>query len=417
MTTTVTRLTLVSLLLAGACAGSSGPGSGTGARGGGAAAGTGGAVAGTGGSGASGGSPTAGTGGGAVTPDTAPAGNCVLPTNVTTYTSPNYATNAAVELRIREVVNDFMLPMRTAGADITTRPSAAEIRMTFDQGTPSLRSITVPYQAGRFDELFTLFAASAGNMYRPTEPPPATGGQLGINIYSKEGLDIRQAIEKTMFAATFYYYATTLMKGTVTPATIDRIIAIYGSHPSFGTNDAVASNMDIWGSIYVRRRSNPRAPAPGGFYTQIRDNFIIAQAAAGGGPACAAALQTALRNIRENWEKGLLATSLNYANDTKDKLAQLMVEPSLHGLGEGAGFARGFLMIPAADRRITDAQLEEILGLYGQPSSGPVTVYKFVTESAQQMPKLDQIVLRIKAAYGFSDAEVESFKMTFGGAG
>jgi hypothetical protein len=40
-----------------------------------------------------------------------------------------------------------------------------------------------------------------------------------------------------------------------------------------------------------------------------------------------------------------------------------------------------------------------------------------VTESAAQLPKLDMIIQKIKAVYGFSDAEVETYKMTFGSAG
>lgn len=340
-----------------------------------------------------------------------PASACA-PADPDRYPSAGYQSNAIIELGIRAAHEAFMLPMRMAGSDGTSKPTATQLKALFDSGPPSLRSITTPYFAARIDGWLALFEASAGNSWTPAEPPPATGGKLGVDIYSKEGLDIRQAIDKGMFSAAFYNHAVKLMNGPVTPATIDRILALFGTHPSFSMGDAGAGSVDIWAAVYARRRTNPNASSPG-LYRRIQRNLIAAQAAAGGGADCQDELQTALRAIREDWERTLLATTLFYANDAKTKLGMLNVAGALHSLGEGLGFAHGFRMMPAENRRITDAQIDEILTLLGAPPDGPVTLYRFATDTAAQAPRLDEVVAKVQMVYGFSDAEVASFKNAY----
>jgi hypothetical protein len=352
--------------------------------------------------------------------DASPEGpvNACAPADPNTYTSASYDTNAAVELGVRQRFNAFLQPMRDAQLDLTKKPTAAELKAIYDMGTPTLRSITTTYYAGKIDEWLTLFEGAAGNMWTPAEPPPAAGGKyLMGDIYSKEGLDIRQAIEKGMFAAAFYNHALTLMNGQVTPATIDRLIAIFGAHPTFPKDDgAMAMNRDIWAASYAKRRTNPAAAMSAGIYYQIKGNLIAAQAAAAGGTACNTELQAALKAFRDNWEKVLFATVIYYANDTKTKLGQVMemnFGPALHNIAEGSSFVHGYRMLPAASRKITDAQIDEILALFGAPATGPITVYKFATDTAAQVPKLDEVINKIKTIYGFSDAEVEAFKTNY----
>jgi hypothetical protein len=366
----------------------------------------------------------------AVTPDTArdttsardvspeaPASACA-PANLATYTSASYDTNAAAELGVRQSFSAFLQPMRDAAMDLTKKPTAAELKAIYDMGMPTLRSITTGYYAGKIDEWLGVFEAAAGNMWTPAEPPPATGGKyLMGDIYSKEGLDIRQAIEKGMFGAAFYNHALTLMSGQVSPATVDRLIAIFGAHPTFPKDDgAMAMNRDIWVASYAKRRTNPAAPMSSGIYYQIKANFIAAQAAAAGGASCTTELQAALKSLRDNWEKALFATVIYYANDTKTKLGQVMdmnFGPALHNIGEASSFVHGYRMLPAASRKITDAQIDEILLLFGAPATGAVTTYKFATDTTTQVPKLDEAIAKVKTIYGWSDADVEGFKTNY----
>ncbi len=328
------------------------------------------------------------------------------------YDGADYESNAIVELGLRAAHESFMMPMRNAGNDTTLKPTVAELRARFDQGPPSLRSITTPYFAGKVDEWLALFEASAGNAWAPADPPPATGGKLGVDIFSPEGLDIRQAIDKGMFVASFYNRAVSLMGGTVTAATVDRILALYGGHPSFGTGDAGAGSADTWSAVYARRRSDPRAATPG-IYPRIKGNLIRARAAARAGAGCAAELQEALGAIRADWERALLATTLYYANDARTRFGQANVAGALHSLGEGLGFAYGFRMMPGANRTITDVQIDELLTVLGIPPAGPVTLYRYALDTANEVSRLDEVIARVQAVYGWTAAEVDAFKIAF----
>jgi hypothetical protein len=339
------------------------------------------------------------------------AGPCA-PSDPDSYPSERYLDNALIELGLRAAHDAFMLPMRAAGADVAMKPTAMQLRALYQAGPPSVKSITTPAFAAQVEEWLALFEASAGQPWMPADPPPATGGKLGTDIFSRDGLDIRQAIDKGLFAAAFYNHAATLMGGAVTPATIDRILAIFGSHPSFSTGDGGAATADVWSAVYARRRTDPRAPSPG-IYLRIKRNLIAARAAAAAGGACATELQGALRAVREDWEQALLATTLFYASDARTKLGQANAAAALHSLGEGLGFAYGFRMMPVDRRRISDGQIDEILALLGIPPGGPVTLYKFATDTTAQVSRLDGAITKIQAVYGFSDAEVASFQIAY----
>ncbi|HRK59636.1 MAG TPA: hypothetical protein PLI74_08335, partial [Candidatus Kapabacteria bacterium] len=68
----------------------------------------------------------------------------------------------------------------------------------------------------------------------------------------------------------------------------------------------------------------------------------------------------------------------------------------------------GFKTIP--NKIITDAQIDEILTLMLATDPQNVTSYLFVTEPATYLKNFDDIRNKIKAIYGFSDADMEAFK-------
>jgi hypothetical protein len=330
-----------------------------------------------------------------------------------TYGGADFATNAAAELKLRDQLTAFLKPMREAAMDLALMPKASDLKDLFEAGTPSLRSITTSYYAPEIEGWLDTFEAAAGHMWMPTEPPPVSGGKYGPDIFSAEGLDIRQAIEKGMFAATFYNQALKLMKEPVTAATVDRLVALYGASPSFPAHDTAVMPGDTGAATYAKRRTKPDSP---GIYFEIKADLVAAQAAARAGTGCEAALRTALESFRKRWEQVLFATVIYYAHDAKQKLISdnptaAAISGGLHSIGEGLAFVHGFRGLPEGDRIIGDPQVDELLDLFGAPATGNVTVYKFATDTAAQATKLDQVVAKVKSIYGFTDQQMELFKV------
>jgi hypothetical protein len=369
--------------------------------------------------GAGGSTPAADAAAGAAPDGGSPVPAVCRPRTPDAYPGGAFAANAADDLALRARFTAFLKPMRDAAADLALVPRAADLEALFEAGTPSLRSLTSAYYAPKIETWLAAFEAAAGKTWMPAEPPPATGGKFGADIYTRDGVDIRQAIEKGMFGATFYNQALALMKGPVSAATVDRLVALYGAHPSFPMNDnaMMTDNPDVWAAQYAKRRTKKDAPAPG-LYLQIKGDLVAAHAAAEGGAACEAVLRASLKSFREGWERVLFATVIYYANDakvklTKDNATAAEISGGLHSVGEALSFTHGFRMMPAGDRIVTDAQIDEILALLGAPAIGAATVYKFATDAAGEAPKLDRVVDKVKGIYGFSSEQVELYKTNF----
>ncbi len=392
------------LTLAVACGGDDDPaqstsgGGGSGALGGG---GSGGSTGGTAGGGAagSGGSPSCGV---------------QIPDN---YPATDFDTNTAVEADVITRFKAFLQPMKDAELAATTKPTAAQLTALFDAGTPSLRSLTTSYYAGEIDGLISEFEKAAGNTWKPVEPPPATGGIYSKWIFDARGRDLRQAIEKGMFGATHYLHAVTLTESGPDAKAIDRVLAIYGAHPSFPQDDKDPTHPDQFTAQYAKRRDDKTDTNPG-FYRKLKASFIAARTTAAAGANCAADRDAAVAAIKLDWERVLFATVVFYASDATKKLTvdpptDADVGAGLHSLGEMAGFVHGFRQLGATQRKITDAELDELLGLLGAPAAGDATSYKFATDTAIEIGKLAQVSAKIKAVYGFSDAEMETFKVAY----
>lgn len=348
-------------------------------------------------------------------PDAGTVPSACAPKIPGTYGSPNFATNAAAELQLRAQTTAFLQPMRAAAMDLALRPKAADMKALFEMGMPSLRALTTSYYAPTIDVWLVAFEAAAGNSWKPAEPPPATGGKYGADIFTPDGVDIRQPIEKGMFGATHYNQALVLMDGSVTTATVDRLLALFGSSPSFPAHDAMLMPADTWAAVYAKRRT--KAGDVSGMYFKIKSTFVAAQAAAEGGAPCAETLRATLQALKESWEKVIFSTVIYYANDarvklTKDAATEADIYKGLHAIGEAIGFVHGFRGLPATGRTVTDAQIDKLLGLFGAPATGAVTVYKFATDTATQATRLEAVITELMSIYGFSPAEADAFKVT-----
>ena len=52
--------------------------------------------------------------------------------------------------------------------------------------------------------------------------------------------------------------------------------------------------------------------------------------------------------------------------------------------------------------------------LFNAPANATPTAYKFATEPATQLPKLQQVITKLQGIYGFTNTELEDFKSKLG---
>ncbi|WP_027000272.1 hypothetical protein [Eisenibacter elegans] len=328
----------------------------------------------------------------------------------------NAATQTAVLDRLAALTSEAQKG-RTSGTVVTR----AALDQLFTTGTPSLATVITPYfrsrlegDGGWFDEL----AKASGGTYTPG-PPTGQGGVLGGYLFDENGLELEQLVEKGQFGATLYNHAVSLFSGNITTATVDQLVAIYGAKPAFansGSNNVTAANRDRAMANYAARRSDINDN--NSLYVQMKNQFIKLQAAVKGGDQYTRERDEALAEIKLIWEKINAATIINYCHSAISTLSQTAPTDSqkgsaLHAYGEAVGFLHGWRTINQNHKRITDAQIDQILVLLNAPQNGTPTSYKFVTDPVNELPKLTSVINQLKSIYGFTDAQIESFKVNF----
>lgn len=348
---------------------------------------------------------------GIVNPACAPAD----PNNYPTGTFEPNTVNEKLLLSKLAALNTAMASVETDPAKTVSLP---ELEALFSVGADSLKAKTTAYYAAQVEGtngVLGQYAAASGSL---GFMPGMTAGLWGTWIFNANGVDLRQQTDKGFMAAVQYKHLTELSrKAPVTPADVDGMVAIMNLTPAFPYD----TPTDVGAAKYASRRSN--RTNPDNLYLTIKYASIRARAAAAKPVECAADLASALATLRGAWEKALVTTTLFYAADTKKKLAAAATDAdraaALHALGEGIGFIHGFKGLPAQDRIITDAQIDSVLAeLFALAPGTPVTglsvatPHRFLSDIALP-PRLDTAVALIKAVYGFTDAEVEGFKVNY----
>jgi hypothetical protein len=223
-------------------------------------------------------------------------------------------------------------------------------------------------------------------------------------------------VEKSQFAGTQYRIALELLRSR-TPENVQKALVLFGAPSTFPNSDK-GSNPDRFSAAYAARRDKRDGL---GYYTRIKRNFMELQAAAKADVTYEQEYQTAFNNLKANWERALIATVINYCYSASTTLSVANPGPdatarALHAIGEAIGFTLGIKAIPVSDRLITDAQIDVILALLNAPFNGTSSVYKFATESFQQLPKLDDnqgVIGQLKGIYGFTNAELTDFRQNW----
>lgn len=335
----------------------------------------------------------------------------------TSYDGTNFETNASVQLKLINQLSALTAEAKR-GRRVENTVAKEDLDNLFTASTPSLSDEVTSYfktklegTNGWFDEL----AKASGTNWAPASPDGMSeGGVYGSYLFDENGLEIEQLIEKGQFGATLYNHAVQLMSGTVNLGTVDQLVAIFGAKPVFANSGSsnAGDDKDVALANYGARRDKNDG---NGMYTQIKREFIKLQAALKAGDDYLVEKEEALNNIKVLWEKINAATVINYCHSPIAKLSQTNPtdddkSSALHAISEGIGFIQGFKTINTAYRIISDAQIDEVLVLFNAASGETPSVYKFATDPANELSKLQQIITSLQSIYGFTDQEIEDFK-------
>lgn len=338
----------------------------------------------------------------------------------TTYESPNFAANAKEELDLKTHFGELEDKMKTAEAAGTAVVTAAELQAIFTAGTPNLRSIATAAAQAKVDDYITQFgdiAVAGGKTWTPNDAAAEGGAPNGgkydnANIFSATGVDLREAIAKTLLGGALYNHAVALSTGPITEATVDRFLAVFGATTKLANRtdaDAGADEKDELVAEYAARRDNKTGPTLGP-YRKIKNALLVAKAAAAGGEKCRADLDAALKIYFLEWEKASYLTVIFYLNAAATNASANPVKgpQALHGFGEAAGFIQSFKGVPQDRRKITDAQIDKLFD-----TVGGATPYKLITDTAARLVAFNDAFQQIGAIYGLTSLEIEDAKKTY----
>lgn len=338
----------------------------------------------------------------------------------TEYQSATYAANVITEISVRRQLSTLTTYMKKAEkVDFKLRLDSLNYYFN-NNGTPALSSITPNYYRTLItNNWFGVMVEASGNNYDPANGATANiGGVYGARLLDKNAKETNQEIEKGLFGAAMYNYFLTLSLTKITPETVDKMVCIYGANPSFpNSNVKSATNVspDAFIATYAARRDKGDG---NGLYSQIKSQFIKLKAATTAGDAYLDEQNNAVAELKILMEKAIMATVIHYGFAAITKLTNTtpttaLLAGALHDLGENVGFVHGFKAVPQAHRKITDAQIDEILALLLAPAGADATMYKFVTSPVTEVPKIEQMIVKLKAIYGFTDAEINDFKFNW----
>lgn len=334
----------------------------------------------------------------------------------TTYVSADFTRNAAVELAFGTVYDRLdakMASVEEADAGVVT---AAELKAIYNDGQPSLRSVSTTATQNVVDGYLDAFEAAFGKTWSPAtanaeDGGAASGGKLGDWYFSSVGLDLRAVATKTLLGGAFYNDVLGVVGRSVTEASVDALLAGVGATIELArrTDEDAGAAADRRVAAYAAKRDDPAAPT--GPYRELRRALLTMKAAAAGGNACRAELDTAVSAFLTAWERTTYATAIFYLNVAS--IGANSADPSkdanaLHALGEAIGLVQSFKGIPAERRKITDAQIDDVL-----VNVGAAEPFKLVIDRGERVASIARAINNVASFEAFSPAEVESFKKTF----
>ncbi len=327
--------------------------------------------------------------------------NGVQPIDIpTTYDSAGYANAVIAENVLIKQHQDFVTLLKTGRTpgtivDYATALTAMQAHLT--DANDSLKTIFPVY-------LQELTKAS-GNSYDPFATNQSHGGTYGGYLFDENGLEIEQILDKAAFMGMFYHKASRM---SVTSESTHKLIALFGATPRFSNSDRTTNFPDILSAAYAARRDKNDG---NGLYFAFKRNVIAMQAHQKAGSDYTNETLIERKAVLLAWEKAIMATVVNYCFSAHAKFTMTNPQATdngagLHAVSENIGFILGLKGV--SEKKITNAQIDELLSLlqFNKPSV-------FVTNAFINAPALLQAVSKIKSIYGFTDQEIEDFKVNW----
>lgn len=333
-----------------------------------------------------------------------------------TYVDNDFTANAQTQIDVRTrmaAIGIKAKTVRTAGVSVTRQ----ELLDLFNSGSPSVQSVITDYFENALTSANGYFqviedASVTGAAYTLGEPV-GQGGYFEGRVFDENGIEPDEVIDKGLYGAALYNYATTFMNSSIQAADVDKIIALFGANPTFpNSGSANVSQPDVMMANYAARRDKNDG---NGIYTDFKKAAIALRAYIIGGTSFNAKRDQELKNLKTAWEQANAATIINYCHAAIDKFTLTSptnadIASGLHAYSEGVGFIWGWKTIAQQHKIITDAQIDEILVLLNAPADSTPTSYTFVTDAVNQVPKLQTVILKLQSIYSFSNQDIEDFK-------
>lgn len=328
----------------------------------------------------------------------------------TAYVSAAFATNAAAEIGVAQRYEALRAKMiETEGATGSTSVTTADLKNLYSDGAPSLRAIATPAASTLVDSYFDEFGAAIGKTWTPAladqDGGAATGGKYENTFtFSATGVDLRAATEKALLGGALYNHVLGIVAAPITEASVDRLVAAFGATPAFagGSDDKLIAE-------HASKRDDKTQTTVLGPYRKIRNALLNMKAAAAAPDKCKADLDAAVASLLLEWERATYASAIYALSSASTAAADPTKGPAaLHFYGDALGFVQSFKGVPQEKRKITDAQIDVLVG-----KMAPTTAWKLVTNAGDRALKLSETINDIALYEGFQTAEVEAFKKSF----
>jgi hypothetical protein len=194
-----------------------------------------------------------------------------------------------------------------------------------------------------------------------------------------------------------------LVAAPVTDATIDSMLAAYGTTPG-GLNDLDAGGATELLADYASREDKPSATS--GPFRRMRAALLTLKAAVAAGDKCKDERDAAISLFLVEWEHTSFATAIGYLSSASTLAADPQKGPeALRAFGAAVGFIASFKGIPANKRKISDSQIDALLTKIGVD-----TPYKLVTSPGDRTIKLNEAINDIALYESFSPTDVDTYR-------
>lgn len=330
-----------------------------------------------------------------------------------TYVAPSFAANAAAEIALGTSLAALDAKMASTEGSSTTTVTAEELAALYNGGTPSLRAVSTTASQATIDSYLFAFGAAQGKTWQPSDAladgGATSGGKLkGLFYESATGVDLRAATSKAILGGALYKQALSVIAQGMTDASVDKLLALFGASTALANRtdiDAGADGDRLIAELASKRDDDSQ---PTGIYRRVRTALLTMKAAVSN-PACKPELDAAVAAYRLGWEQATYASAI-YALNAASGSA---VNPdsaalTLHSYGDALGLIQSMKGLPADQRKITDAQIDLVLGqLHADAPFG------LVTDPGTRIIDLTSAINNIAAFEGFDASQVESFKKSF----